>query len=114
MRFLETIPPEKQIRLRGEDLLADTKLYFEKLCRFWGVSWSEEAYEAMLHPEDSPYACFGPWGANFGNDPNFLSSPYFKPKKVAESYLEGPLPWRKDQGEFLPAVVEMAHQLGYK
>ena len=36
-----------------------------------------DAIEEMMHPERSPFACFGPLDALFGNDPNFLSGPSF-------------------------------------
>jgi len=111
--FLSTVPSEQQMRLRGEDVLNNPRLYFEKISRWLGLSWNESAFEAMLHPEDSPYACFGPYGANLGNDPNFLRSPKFRQKLVVSSTLDGSLPWRKDNGGFLPAVIKLAQELGY-
>jgi hypothetical protein len=113
MEFLESIPSEKQMRLRGEDLLGNPPLYFEKICRWLGLSWNEAAFEAMLHPEDSPFSSPGPLGAQFGNDPNFLKNPVFRPKNITLPKLEGPLPWRSDGKGFSPKVIEMAQFLGY-
>ncbi|MBW4664691.1 MAG: sulfotransferase [Chroococcus sp. CMT-3BRIN-NPC107] len=112
--FLQIIPPERQMFLRGEDILNEPRLHFENICQWLGLAWSDSAMNAMLHPEDSPYACFGPYGAHLGNDPNFLGSPVFKQRTVSYSTLEGALPWRSDGGGFLPAVAELAQQLGYK
>jgi hypothetical protein len=112
--FLDQVPAEQQRLVQGEKLLANTQLYFQTLCQWLGLSWSEAAFEAMKHPEQSPYACYGPFGANLGNDPNFLKSPYFKEStSVKTSTLEGSLPWRPDGKGFLPHVIEMAQKLGY-
>ena len=112
--FLKTIPPERQMFLRGEDILNNPPVYFETICNWLGLSWNEAALTAMLHPEDSPYACFGPYGAHLGNDPNFLNSPVFKQRTVVYPKLEGALPWRADGGGFLPAVALLAQELGYE
>jgi len=114
MEFLESIPPEQQMRLRGEDLLGNPQLYFEKICKWLGLSWNESAFEAMLHPEDSPFSSPGPLGAQFGNDPNFLKNPVFRPKNITLPKLEGSLPWRSDGKEFTPKVIELAQALGYE
>ncbi|KGF73637.1 hypothetical protein DO97_16870 [Neosynechococcus sphagnicola sy1] len=112
--FLSTIPRERQIRIRGEDLLSNPPIKFENLCRFLNLSWSNGAFQAMLHPEDSPYACYGPYGAQYGNDVNFLKSPTFRQRSIPMSSLEGSLPWRKDGGGFHPTVIKLAQDLGYK
>lgn len=112
--FLSTIPPAQQMRLRGEDVLNDTHAHFEKICQWLNFSWDESIYEAMLNPQDSPYACVGPHGAYFGNDPNFLNSPVFHSKPMASTQLAGPLPWRKDNQEFLLPVIKLAQELGYE
>lgn len=111
--FLSTVPPEQQLRLRGEDLLSEPHQYFEKICHWLNLSWNESVIEAILHPEDSPFACFGPFGAQFGNDTNFLQSPALRQTNIKPSTLQGSLPWRKDEGEFIPAVVKLAQELGY-
>jgi hypothetical protein len=112
--FLSTVPSHQQMRLRGEDILNDPRSYFEKICQWLNLSWNESIYEAMLRPQDSPYACFGPYGARLGNDPNFLKSPAFRYKPLAPSKLEGSLPWREDNKGFLPPVIKLAQELGYE
>jgi hypothetical protein len=114
LNFLSTVPSDKQMRLRGEDVLNDPRSYFEKICKWLNLAWDESIFEAMLRPQDSPYACLGPYGANFGNDTNFLQSPAFRYKPIAPAQLEGPLSWRKDDKGFLPLVINLAQEFGYE
>ncbi|HEY9738849.1 MAG TPA: sulfotransferase [Coleofasciculaceae cyanobacterium] len=114
LEFLSTIPSHQHIRFRGEDILNEPRLHFEKLCKWLNLSWNESIFEALLHPEESPYACIGPHGAYFGNDPNFLQSPAYRYRPVAPSTLEGSLAWRKDDKGFLPLVMELAQEFGYQ
>ncbi|HEY9606860.1 MAG TPA: sulfotransferase [Allocoleopsis sp.] len=112
--FLSTVPPEQQLRIRGEDVLSDPRSHFEKICHWLNLAWDESIFEAMLRPQDSPYASFGPYGVHLGNDPNFLKSPTFRQRPIASSHLDGPLPWRKDNQGFIPVVVSLAQELGYQ
>lgn len=114
MRFLERVPEERKLRLRGEDILGEPEHYFEMICRWLNLDWSESAYQAMLNPQDSPYACIGPYGAPLGNDPNFLRNPVFKQRPIQASTLAGPLPWRNDGKGFTADVIELAQALGYE
>jgi hypothetical protein len=67
----------------------------------------------MLHPEESPFARIGPFGAYLGDEPEFLRDPAFRVDTVATASLEGPLPWRSDRSGFEPEVIERARALGY-
>jgi hypothetical protein len=113
MEFLASVPAGNQLRLRGEDVLADPEGKLGTICRWLGISDSPDALEAMLHPEDSPYAHLGPVGAHLGNDINYLRDPAFRRGGVKTSTLAGPLPWRPDGKGFEPRVAELAQQLGY-
>jgi hypothetical protein len=114
LEFLQEVPSAQQMCVRGEYLLANPEEYFQKICNWLGFSWDEKACEAVFHPETSLYACFGPFGANLGNDPNFLKSPLYRPSRTLKlSKLEGQLPWRPDGKPFLPQVMELAQRLGY-
>jgi len=114
MEFMKTIAPERQMRLRGEDILGNPHHYFEMISNWLKISWSDAAYEAMLHPEDSPFSSPGPLGAQFGNDPNFMKNPVFRPRNIKMPKLEGSLPWRSDGRGFSPKVIELARDLGYE
>jgi hypothetical protein len=113
LEFLKTIPAERQMFLRGEDLCNDPPYYLEKLCHWLNLSWNESIYQMMLHPEDSPYACMGPFGAPWGNNPGFQTSPAFRYRRIPPIKLNGPLPWRDDQQGFIPEVLELVQQFGY-
>ena len=115
LEFLSQIPASRQRRFKGEDILANPQGYFEEICRWLNLDWNEAALKAMLHPQDSPFACLGPYGSPYGNDPNFLKSPVFTQRKtVSSSVLEGPLAWRPDGQGFIPDVIELAHKFGYE
>ncbi|MBD1833396.1 sulfotransferase [Cyanobacteria bacterium FACHB-472] len=112
--FLSNIPKQQKMHVLGETLLNEPQLYLEKICTWLNFSWNETILEGMLHPEDSPYAKLGPYGAHLGNDPNFLKSPAFRYQPVTPSKLEGSLPWREDGKGFIPEVVKLAQELGYE
>lgn len=111
--FLKTIPEDKQMRLRGEDLCNNPPLYLERICRWLNLSWDDASYQAMLHPEDSVYSCMGPYSAPWGNNPGFQRSPAFNYRPIKLKSLAGPLPWRDDKQEFTPEVIQLATELGY-
>jgi hypothetical protein len=113
LTFLKAIPEQRQFHLRGEDLLLEPRGQLEKICAWLGLEWSEAALERMMHPEDSPYACMGPYGAQWGNNPGFQRSPVFRPAKEPPGRIDQPLPWRKDDRRLLPEVMELARSLGY-
>lgn len=61
----------------------------------------------------TPYACAGPDNASYGNDPNFLQAPGFRPGPVAESILERGLEWRPGP-VFGAETVKLAREFGYR
>ena len=96
LEFLREIPPAQE------------------LATWLGVRTDAEAIEAMKHPEQSPYACFGPPGARYGNDRFFLEEPVLRPGREQRQSLEGLLRWRKDGQGFLPQVKALAQEFGYE
>jgi hypothetical protein len=113
LNFLDIIPPERQLRLRGEDVMSDPPTELARICRWMGIRDDQWAIDEMMHPERSPFACFGPLTALFGNDPNFLRGPTFHPHKVKVPSLDKPVPWREDGKGLHPRVVALAQELGY-
>jgi hypothetical protein len=111
--FLDEVEPRRQMRLRGEDVMASPREYLAAIARWAGLRDDDEAVEAMMHPERSPYACFGPINALFGNDPNFLSGPTFRPHVPKVPSLNKPVPWRNDGQGLYPEVVSLAREFGY-
>lgn len=113
LRFLDGVPDDQFITLRGEDLMNDLDGVLPALCRWLGISDAPEAIEAMKHPENSPYSCMGPSTASLGNDVNFLKSPRLRPGKITVPALDSPLPWRDDKQMLHPRVQALAKALGY-
>ena len=112
LEFLETIPEEKQMRLRGENFLSEPDRYLREVATWLGVSTEDDAIEQMKHPEDSPFACFGPPNAWFGNDPSFLKEPALRPYTPKPQELDSPLSWDPELG-FSDIVIELSEYLGY-
>jgi hypothetical protein len=111
--FLKSVPEERKLLVRGEDLLANPNRGLAEIANWMGLRTDSEAIDAMKHPERSPYACFGPPGARFGNDRLFLEKPALRPERGQSQSLEGPLEWRSDNHGFLPETKELAEQFGY-
>jgi hypothetical protein len=78
VRFLESVPPERVLRVRGEDVLADPDEQLRAIVRWLGLRDDEEPVGAMKHPENSPFARIGPPSARLGNDPSFLRDPVLR------------------------------------
>jgi hypothetical protein len=113
LEFLDEVPPEQVLRMRGEDIMGDPQTHLAAIARWAGLRDDPEAVDAMMHPERSPFACFGPISALFGNDPNFLSGPTFRPHKPKIPPLNKPVPWRSDGKGLYPEVIALAKEFGY-
>ena len=110
---IDPIPNQQKIRIRGEDLLSRPDDHLRKLAGWLGLRSDRRAIQEMKHPERSPFACYGPRGARFGNDPSFLKSPTLRPYREKRQDLEGPLSWRPDGAGFSTRVKRLARQFGY-
>jgi hypothetical protein len=113
LEFLQHIPEDHKMTMRGEDFLNERDANLRKICKWLDIADDEAAMEAMQHPEDSPYACLGPFGAHLGNDLNFLESPGLRPVKINTPELNVPLPWRPDGKPLQDKVIKLAQQFGY-
>jgi len=113
LNFLDMVPPQQQLRIRGEDLMSDPPKHLARICQWLGIRDDQAALDEMMHPERSPFACFGPITALFGNDPNFLRGPTFRPHEVKVPRLDKPVPWRDDGKGLHPRVVALAQEFGY-
>ena len=113
-KFLESVPLEQQLRIRGEDVVTDPDLHLRKIAGWLGLRTDDAAINEMRHPERSPYACFGPPGARFGNDRFFLENPALRHARAQPQSLEGALSWREDGHGFSPNVKRLAREFGYE
>ncbi len=112
MEFLEGIPAQNHLRVKGEDLMADPRNYLRQICEWLEIRQDEEAIEAMMHPENSPYACEGPPNAKFGNDPSFMEKPALREYRVPDVSLEGPLDYDANL-YFSDTLRHYANMFGY-
>jgi sulfotransferase family protein len=112
--FLDAVPESQRLAVRGEDLVANTDATLRAIAEWLGVQTDDEAIEAMKHPERSPYACFGPSGARYGDNALFLRSPVLPSPPVEPDDLDAPLPWREDGEGLSPEVKAFARRLGYE
>lgn len=103
------------MRIKGEALLAQPRLYLPQIAEWLGLRSDEEAIAAMLHPEDSPFARPGPAGATYGNDLDFLANPVLDPSRLAA--MAEPTLAEAGGGNGTPpaaAVVKYTLQFGYR
>jgi hypothetical protein len=112
--FLDTLPRDRWIRLRGEDVLADPDKHLAEIAAWLDLRGDAEAIEMMKQPERSPFAGFGPVNAPGGGDGKFFADPTLRPYKPDPTLsLDGPLPWRRDERGFSPEVRLLATEFGY-
>lgn len=110
------LPPAQYMQIKGEELLANPRLYLGQICEWLDLDRDEASLEAMMHPENSAFAHLGPPSAPFGNDPNYLLNPVLdldRMAKIREPELEGPVEWKPDQAEFARGVLRMGRRFGY-
>lgn len=115
-RNLQARLPEGQyLRVRGEDIMANPRLYLSQIAEWLELDTDANAIESMMHPENSPYACLGPESARYGNDPNFLEHPAFRAhkKEVVLPSLTAPPEWAPHR-EFEHDTIKLAREFGYR
>jgi hypothetical protein len=111
-QFLSSLQPHQWLRVRGEDVMNDTASELERIAAWLGLAVNADAVHRMCHPEDSPFARYGPDAAPLGNDPGFLRQPALRPTGSQQESLEGGMPWAEGRG-FPDPVVELARTFGY-
>lgn len=110
------LPPGQMLRLHGETVLRDLRLYLPQICEWLDIRSDAEAIEAMLRPEDSPYSCVGPENAKSGANPGFLENPHLDMDKLAKlkaPTLDAPMDWAPNQ-DFAPATKALSQYYGYR
>jgi hypothetical protein len=110
--FLDSLPADRWIRMRGEDLRADPDLYLPQIAEWLGLRTDSAAIAAMKHPEKSPFARMGPPNARFGNDPGFMEQPALRPYAGKPASLDDPLP-DGVTGPFSESLRHYAGLFGY-
>jgi glyoxylase-like metal-dependent hydrolase (beta-lactamase superfamily II) len=111
--FLRDVPEHQQRLVRGEDLLLAPNETFRPILEWLELRSDVRALDRINHPEDSPYAFFGPPGAEYGNDILFLKDPVLRRVSSSNYKLEDPVSWLSNGGTLAPGVINLAKQFGY-
>jgi hypothetical protein len=111
--FLSSVPAGRQMRVRGEDLIARPAETLRNIASWLGLRTDIFAVDSMQHPERSPYAFLGPPGARLGNDGHFLRNPSLAPRALTDEDPEGQLTRRKGGQRLSPEVKALAQRYGY-
>ncbi len=114
LQLAASLPAERYLRLRSEDVVNDPRLRLGQIARWLGVRDDDAALEAMTHPEDSPFACFGPAGSGVtgGGDPGFLGDPALRAVPCPPALSDAPQGWTAGADAWR-SVIELANRLGY-
>jgi len=110
------LPTGQMMRLHGENLLRDLRLYLPQVCEWLGIRSDAEAIAAMLRPEESPYSSIGPANAQYGANRGFLAKPELDMERLAqmeEATLEAPMEWAPDR-HFGADTRRLAAYYGYR
>ena len=113
MKFGATLPSDRYMRVRAEDVLNEPALNLCSIASRLGLRTDDDALEAMRHPETSPFARFTPpeSGVNGGNDREFLRDP-IPHRAVLPDAVDPPTGW-SGPASLWAAVVELASSVGY-
>ena len=90
--FLNTVEPEQQMRIRGEDLLAAPDKHLREIAMWLNLRSDTDAIEAMKHPENSPFAGFGPPNARMGGTRISFTGRHSNPSSLARKVLTAVCP----------------------
>ena len=111
--FLEGVPAEQKLLLRGEELLTTPDpSRSARIAAFAGVRTNYAAIERMKGVTVSPFAMRGPAGAEYGIDLFLSASPLALAERPLTRGLDGPLPWNTG-ARLRPEVKQLALDLGY-
>jgi hypothetical protein len=112
LEMLEDISADRQMRIRGEDLLSAPETYLPQIAEWLDVRTDKKAIDAMMRPEESPFARPGPNNARLGNDPKFMKEPILRKFTPPEVDLDSPMSW-DDSAVFDEVVKHYAMYFGY-
>ena len=112
LEFMATLPAGTSMNLRGEDYLTDARSYNRDICTWAGLRNDDEAVEAMMHPENNPFAHVGPESAKGGMSSTFLKSPFYSGEPVPVN----PMSFQADDPDLTDvqrSTVLLGNRLGY-
>ncbi len=111
--FLDTLEPERSLRVRGEDLVDTPRETLAAMLTWLELPCNASILDAMVRPEQWTFAAPPPPGVYGAGDRNFMAAPSLAGADRTRETLAGPLRWRHDYGEFSPDVRRLATSFGY-
>jgi hypothetical protein len=113
MRFAASLPPDRVMRVRAEDVLNDAPAQLRAIAAWLGLRTDPGAIAAMLRPQASPFARFAPAesGAIGGHDHDFLRDP--TPRRVELPATVEPPPGWHGAPRLWRRAAALARELGY-
>lgn len=109
--LLDTLPRERTLRIRAEDLLGDPETVLRRIAAWLGLGVTDAAVAEMLRTERWQYGSTGPEGGLGGGDPGFLGSPRLRALEVTPSTEFDPA-WNLT-GRAHSRLMAVANRLGY-
>ncbi|MFF7074414.1 sulfotransferase family protein [Streptomyces pseudovenezuelae] len=79
MRTLDELPRQQWMRVRGEDLVNDPRVWLRRILDWLRLESGDAVIDRMLHPEAWTFANNGPTGELYGGDHKFFSAPDLRP-----------------------------------
>lgn len=113
LRFSASQATDRVMRLKAEETLNSPRESMRSVARWLNLRDDEKAIEAMLHPEASLFARFGPRGSGVigGHDHSFLRDPILR--RVEEPIaVETPRDWSGSASAW-NRIAAIAEELGY-
>ena len=99
-------------RIRAEDILREPASHLVRMGDWLKLPSDPESIAAMLHPENSPYACLPPGNLAGDGDPGFQRSPALRRHDESQSHLQWPDEWHLDP-ELQYRLDVASRMLGY-
>jgi hypothetical protein len=114
LRLARALPAERYLCLKAEDVLNSIRPHLRSIATWLGVRTDEDAIDAMMHPEASPFASAGSVesGVAGGLDPKFLRDPTPHPVEAPRG-LNQPPGW-VENASLWRGIVDVACRLGYQ
>jgi hypothetical protein len=108
---LTTMPPDKWLRVRAEDLLRDSEVTLQRICEWLRLPCDSEIIARMRHPEGWRFSGTGPDGNLFGGDYKFLLDPILREVPEPGPVVFDPA-WRLHPN-LVDQMTQLARYLGY-
>ena len=111
VQALRTVPQHRWMRVRGEDLTGEPRIWLPRILGWLGLSCDEAAIGRMLATQRWEFAAWDGHIGFGGADPQFLASPQLRPVQPASADVIDP-DWQISE-DLRVKVAALARYLGY-